>query len=370
MRIHYLSSSIVPSKSANSIHVVKMVAAMAEAGHEVVLHARVPPDGLGSPESVRHRYGVEAPFAIEWHRWWPVRGVGGLLYGESVRRHVASRRREIDLLYGRDLYSLHRCRGLGVPIRYECHVLPGSRVRQRLERQLVHSSSFERLVVISKALEQAYTEGVPELGATDVVIAHDGADEPVTEHLPGRGVGNAIRVGYVGHLHPGKGAEMVPELARRLPEMQFEIVGGQDDVVREWRVRHRIDNLLLRGWVDPKDVPSVIATFDIVLAPYGKRVSAYGGSKGDIAAWMSPLKLFEYMALGRSIVVSDLPVLREVVRHEFNALLCPPNDIDAWVEAIQRLGADPSLRMRLGEQARREFLDEYTWPRRVRLVLG
>ncbi len=61
---------------------------------------------------------------------------------------------------------------------------------------------------------------------------------------------------------------------------------------------------------------------------------------------MSPLKLFEYMAHGLPIVSSDLPALREVLENESNALLCDPDDIVAWVSAIERLRS--SLQLRLG----------------------
>ena len=65
-----------------------------------------------------------------------------------------------------------------------------------------------------------------------------------------------------------------------------------------------------------------MADCDILIAPYAAQVSHAGG--GDIGRWMSPLKLFEYMAAERPVVTADLPVLREVVRDGETALLCPP----------------------------------------------
>ena len=55
----------------------------------------------------------------------------------------------------------------------------------------------------------------------------------------------------------------------------------------------------------------------------------------------SPLKLFDYMAAGVPIVASDLPALREVLRHEQNALLATPGDPDSFAAAVQRILADP-----------------------------
>jgi len=82
------------------------------------------------------------------------------------------------------------------------------------------------------------------------------------------------------------------------------------------------------------------------------------------------LKIFEYMALGKAIVCSDLPVLREVLTDQRNALLVPPEDVTAWVAAIHRLQADESLRQRLGDAARNDFLAQYSWQMRAQKVIA
>jgi glycosyltransferase involved in cell wall biosynthesis len=82
---------------------------------------------------------------------------------------------------------------------------------------------------------------------------------------------------------------------------------------------------------------------------------------------MSPLKIFEYMSQNRPIVVSDLPVLREVL-DEKKAVLVDPEDPAEWVRGIDGL-RDASLRQRLAGAAYREFLEHYTWKGRARGIL-
>jgi glycosyltransferase involved in cell wall biosynthesis len=121
-----------------------------------------------------------------------------------------------------------------------------------------------------------------------------------------------------------------------------------------------------------------------VLAPYQKAVMIHG-NKGDIATWMSPLKIFEYMSHGKAIVASDLPVLREILADGHNALLVPPDDIERWKGALQRLEQDASVRQTIGAAAfdalQRTFLarrkqglaavepDPLRWPGRLLPVL-
>ena len=83
---------------------------------------------------------------------------------------------------------------------------------------------------------------------------------------------------------------------------------------------------------------------------------------------MSPLKIFEYMSVGRAMIVSDLPALREVLDDEVS-LFAPPGDTDSWVRAIMTLRDDESLRERLGARARARFLSRHTWAARAHRVL-
>jgi glycosyltransferase involved in cell wall biosynthesis len=84
---------------------------------------------------------------------------------------------------------------------------------------------------------------------------------------------------------------------------------------------------------------------------------------------MSPLKLFEYMASGKPIVASDLPVLREILVEDRNALLYPPSDPAALAECLARLLADKSLATRLADQARQD-VEDFTWERRAARILA
>ncbi|RME98424.1 MAG: glycosyltransferase, partial [Chloroflexi bacterium] len=83
----------------------------------------------------------------------------------------------------------------------------------------------------------------------------------------------------------------------------------------------------------------------------------------------SPTKLFEYMAMGRAIVASNLGQIGEILHHEESALLTEPGNHDDIVQAVLRLAADPDLRLRLSLRARRDVMAEYTWQRNAERVL-
>jgi glycosyltransferase involved in cell wall biosynthesis len=103
-----------------------------------------------------------------------------------------------------------------------------------------------------------------------------------------------------------------------------------------------------------EDGPSYLAAADILVAPHVPNADG-------TPFFGSPTKLFEYMAMGRAIVASDLDQIGEVLSHEETALLVTPGDPRALADAIQRLVDDPELRRRLGEAARARAVEAHTW---------
>jgi glycosyltransferase involved in cell wall biosynthesis len=104
-----------------------------------------------------------------------------------------------------------------------------------------------------------------------------------------------------------------------------------------------------------------LRAFDVAAMPFPLQL--------HYARYASPLKLFEYMAAGAAIVASDLPSCADVLRHEENALLVPPDDVAALAAANQRLKDDPQLRESLGQAARQQVMQHHTWQARAAAVL-
>jgi glycosyltransferase involved in cell wall biosynthesis len=180
---------------------------------------------------------------------------------------------------------------------------------------------------------------------------------------------HGFTAGYTGHLYTGRGVNLILTLAASLPKINFLLVGGEPlDVerVRKDVHSHGLNNVHLTGFISNSDLPRWQAACDVLLMPYQVHVAASSG--GDIGRYLSPMKLFEYLACGRAILSSDLPVLREVLNPE-NALLLPAQDATAWMNALQSLSADPGRREDLARRARQDAA-RYTWESRAALILA
>jgi glycosyltransferase involved in cell wall biosynthesis len=103
-------------------------------------------------------------------------------------------------------------------------------------------------------------------------------------------------------------------------------------------------------------VPALYSILDI--APIPRKDLA-------VTRLVTPLKVIEAMAMGKTVVVSDLPPLREIVGREEFGCSFPPGDPDALANALAKLCRDPALRARFGRAARARVESAYAWPENV-----
>jgi glycosyltransferase involved in cell wall biosynthesis len=363
VKIAYVANSIIPSRTANSIHIMKMCAAFARIGHEVMLCVPDRPERTDLDTDVFAYYGVPSTFRIRRLAWlgFPGRGLAFAWQAASLARAVRA-----DLLYGRLVHACYFAARRGVPTVFESHAPLASydRLGAILFRRLIRNPRFRGLVVISHALAEQYVRDYPGLAGV-VRVAADAADDTVSP--PPGPSSSRLQVGYVGHLYAGRGVELIVQMAERCPWADFHLIGGLDTSVAEWqgRVAGRA-NIEFHGFCPPSEVQSRIVAIDVLLAPYQRSVAAHG-ERLETSRWMSPLKIFEYMAAGKPMIVSDLPVLREVL-DDANSILVDPEHVTGWVSALESL-RDGDLRERLGRNARERFLEFHTWDKRARTVI-
>jgi glycosyltransferase involved in cell wall biosynthesis len=201
--------------------------------------------------------------------------------------------------------------------------------------------------------------------ATPAVVAPDGVDleqarAPVS--VPSRTTPWLL---YLGSLHPWKG---VDTLIRALPHVkqaaELHVVGGNEQRIAELRNLAEELNVAARvvfhGPVEPGKRFEYVHQADICLLPLTD--TGLGGR------YTSPLKLFEYMAAGKAIVVSDLPSMRQVLTPEQEALLAPAGHPEAFAQTIERLLRDKALQRRLGDAAKSRA-QAFSWRARSGTIL-
>jgi glycosyltransferase involved in cell wall biosynthesis len=405
MRIAVVAPTAIPSRRANTIQVMKMSQAFANLGHTVRLaapRAEYPQGNNLEPlppalawETLAHHYGLSprnghaeasgsASIASDVRiriDWLPARP-RLRRYDFGWRTVRWARGWQADLLYTRLPQAAAIASQMNLPTILEIHDLPQGGAGPRLFHYFLTGRGARRLVAITRALaddlqKKFNAPGITAEAGAFTIVAADGVDlaryvdlpdpEEARRQLQLR-LPERFTVGYTGHFYAGRGVEMLITLADRLREINFLLVGGEPGDVSRITSQVKslgLENVFISGFVPNAELPLYQAACEALLMPYQKQVAASSG--GDISRYLSPMKVFEYLASGRAILSSDLPVLREVLTPE-NAILLQPDNTEAWAQAIQHLQTDRGHRTELTEKARRDAL-QYTWEARSQRIL-
>jgi glycosyltransferase involved in cell wall biosynthesis len=102
--------------------------------------------------------------------------------------------------------------------------------------------------------------------------------------------------------------------------------------------------------------------------PYQKQV-LHRQAKHDTVKYMSPLKMFEYMAASRPIVSSRISVLEEVLQNNVNSILVQPNDLNEWEKALKKLIRDSKFAQTIAAKAKKDVLN-FSWDQRTNIIFN
>ncbi len=357
MRLLYVFPEPLPLARARGIQTVHTVAALAAQGVEVTL-AHVPASSdpfatysVAMPAKVRLlpvSRSLPWPFArMHSNRLFAARLAGRIDPGEIgavMARHLKA-----------GALLLERIPDLRLV--YEAHEVFADTARphrrrdtERLERTVVRRAAA--LVANSNATA-ARLRALYAITAQIEVIPN-GVEYP--ESVPPKNWARAPeRIIYSGSFFSWKGVDDLADAARALPGFRIRLIGGSEARIAELRARAGNAGAIIdfTGHIPHGRVAAELAQACIAVLP----------NRADPdSAFTSPIKLFEYMAAGCALVVSDLPSVREVLEQD-DAVWIAPGDAAGLARAIRALADDPERARRLGARVR-EKARGYTWAAR------
>jgi glycosyltransferase involved in cell wall biosynthesis len=165
---------------------------------------------------------------------------------------------------------------------------------------------------------------------------------------------------YAGRFSTDRGMVVIAGALQRLAAQglrpRLRLLGAWTSQAEEqafWRAVAGLESQVeMVGWAPFDQVPVHLAAADVALAVL-QPIERY-----TVAL---PVKLFEYMACGLPVIISDFPANRSVVEAADCGILVDPSDPEAVAAAIARLLANPVEARRLGQNGRRAFESKYNW---------
>ncbi len=371
MRVFYFSGTKLPSQKSESVHVMKMAQAFSKAGHDVTLFAKGV-HGAASDDIFRI-YDTEIGFKLY------LSSQLGIPLLSSAKRLLAFKNKIAqlpapDLIYGHDPVELYLFSPENTPIIFEVHQMPSLSAHRWAFSKLIKQSNCRAIIAVSDVLKKDILKSFPEIEPENIFVAHDGADliDHISSNANGdallKGRADAFKVGYAGSLNPGKGLALISRMAKIRPEYDFHVLGGTRKQVQNLQTHNRLSNIHYYGHKDHADVAKYLKAFDVAVAPYQHRALIKTGR--NMSRWISPMKIFEYMAAEKPIICSDLEVIHEILEHEKTALLLPAGDEEKWAEAIDIMHDHPDFRNQLAHSAYESLRDKYTWDKRTQAIMS
>lgn len=355
LTIVYVSWSVLPSQFANAVQVVRMVNAMvATDDAEVMLIARRARGDRRSNRLVAMDCGLDP--RIKLTLLSSIRLAAGLKLLSLVNSRKIGNGAP-DAVYSRVLPIFLR----RIPVRrriYEIHEPPRAnwRLKPAAFDHVVRSDALTDLVYISDGLQRIMeSEHAHVLGPSNVRrhVLHSGGPSP--EAYCEEPHEESFTLAYAGR--PDKlDSDLIVALAQAEPGLRIRVYGPTARFAGKFSA---LPNVELLGWVDPSELPARLCKAHVLIAPYAQVAAS---------EWFSPVKIFDYGAAGRPILISDHPPIRTIFPDGKIGRLLPPGDLEAWRAALAALRADPELREKMG-RAGLDFAESYSMVSRARRVI-
>lgn len=369
-RVLYTAFDIVPSPKGASTHILHNIRGLVNSQFDV--HLLTPNDGLlPEQDTVEGARVTRIPQDLSQN--FLARAAH---FGRAVQNHLALHP-EYDVVHYRNiwdgLFIAQNKRQFGYKTLFEVNGLPSIELKyhypgidpgllSKIKEQEIATLHLSDAIICPSNVTCDY---IASLGLTRKLVSvipngvspSDFSPSP----LPGREDRTLVLL-YIGTLADWQGLEVVIKALPKILETQvvrLQIVGrGRSRqrklLAKQIRKLGIEEHVTVQPAVPHHEVPALIAQADICLAPLGL-------NDRNVTQGACPIKVLEYMAAGRPLIASNMPIVRELVREDVDALLFSPNDPDDLARQVLALLNDMELSKRLAESASERVLTKFTW---------
>lgn len=369
-KVLYTAFDIVPSPKGASTHILHNIRGLVNSHLEVQL--LTPNDGLLPPEDTLEGAHITR-IPQDLSQTFLARAVH---FGKAVLAHLALHP-GYDIVHYRNIWDglavAQNKQRFGYKTLFEVNGLPSielkyhypgidSALLMKIKEQEIATLHLSDAIVCPSNVTRDYIASLG-LNRKRVTVIPNGvspSDFPASP-LPSRD-GRVPVLLYIGTLADWQGLDLVIRALPKILEqhaVRLQIVGrGRSRqrklLSKQIRKLGVEGNVIVQPAMPHHDVPALIAASDLCLAPLGL-------NDRNVTQGACPIKVLEYMAAGRPLVAANMPIVRELVREDVDALLFAPNDPDDLARQVLALLNDFELSQRLAASAAERARTQFTW---------
>ena len=369
-KVLYTAFDIVPSPKGASTHILHNIHGLVNANFDV--HLITPNDGLlptvdtiAGARVTRVSQDLTQNFLAR-----------AVHFGGAVAAHVALHP-DYDVVHYRNVWdgfhparqrkrhdykTLFEVNGLpSIELKYHYPGL-GSALLAKIKEQEIATLHLSDAIICPSRVTRDYIASLGlDRGRVTVIPNGVSPSDFSPTPLPVRD-GRVPMLLYIGTLADWQGLDVVVKALPRILEkrpVQLKIIGRgrsrqRKMLAKQIRKLGVEEHVIVQPAVPHHDIPALIAEADICVAPLGL-------NDRNVTQGACPIKVLEYMAAARPLLASNMPIVRELVREDVDALLFSPNDPDDLARQAVTLLDDFELSQRLAQSASERALTKFIW---------
>ena len=366
----YTAFDIVPSPKGASTHILHNIRGLVNGNFSV--HLITPNDGLLPPEDTIEGARVTR-ISQDLTQNFLARAVH---FGKSVLAHLALHP-DYDVVHFRNIWDgfhiTQNKQKFGYKTLFEVNGLPSIELKYhypgmdagllaKIKEQELATLHLSDAIICPSHVTRDYIASLG-LNRKLVTVIPNGvspSDFSVTP-LPVR-AGREPVVLYIGTLADWQGLDILikalPKILEKQP-VKLQIIGRgrsrqRKMLAKQIRKLGLDEHVIVQPAVPHHEIPELIAQSDLCVAPLSL-------NDRNVTQGACPIKVLEYMAAGRPLLASNMPIVRELVREDVDGLLFSPNDPDDLARQANLLLNDVELSQRLAESAAAHVRENFTW---------
>lgn len=335
LNICYISNSAAPSKNASSLQISKLCEELSKMGNSVTL---ILPNTGFLKKNYHNFYKIKHRFQIKRIKFFNKFPIGLNYYLYSFFSILFSNYRKQDLFITRNFFTSILLSLLNKKHIFEIHddiSIEGRFVNFLVKKiKILNLKTVIKIITTTKSLKKKYIKyGIKKF---KICVLHNASS--LKSQIKKYQINpKKLKIGYFGSIYNSRGIEMIIKISKIDKKNNYFVYGGTKEQILNIKKNFNNKNIYFYSHIPYSKVYKKLLSIDVCILPYTSKITV-SGNVGDISKYTSPLKLFDYMKLGKIIISSNLKVLNEVLHHKKNCILINNfTDENAWLREIYKI---------------------------------